>query len=51
MLVAMAYHITGNMIHELVGVFLFGLFMVHNILNGGIKRFLGESTRYNKFLA
>lgn len=33
MLVAMAYHITGNMIHELVGVFLFVLFMVHNILN------------------
>ncbi|KRE38149.1 DUF4405 domain-containing protein [Paenibacillus sp. Soil522] len=33
MLVAMAYHITGNMIHELVGVFLFVLFIVHNILN------------------
>lgn len=33
MLVAMAYPITGNMIHELVGVFLFVLFMVHNILN------------------
>ncbi|WP_224752363.1 DUF4405 domain-containing protein [Metabacillus arenae] len=33
MLVAMAYHITGNTIHELIGVCLFGLFIVHNILN------------------
>ncbi|KRF09887.1 DUF4405 domain-containing protein [Paenibacillus sp. Soil787] len=33
MLVAMAYPITGNMIHELVGIFLFVLFMVHNFLN------------------
>lgn len=33
MLVAMAYSITGNRIHELLGVFLFVLFIVHNILN------------------
>ncbi|MFY0758048.1 DUF4405 domain-containing protein [Metabacillus dongyingensis] len=33
MLVAMAYHITGNTIHELVGVSLFLLFIAHNILN------------------
>lgn len=33
MLVAMAYQITGNTIHELVGVLLFSLFIVHNILN------------------
>ncbi|MGG3916024.1 DUF4405 domain-containing protein [Rossellomorea vietnamensis] len=33
MLVAMAYRITGNTIHEVVGVFLFVLFIVHNILN------------------
>jgi hypothetical protein len=33
MLVAMAYPITGNMVHELVGVVLFVLFMVHNFLN------------------
>jgi hypothetical protein len=33
MLVAMAYHITGNTIHEVVGVCLFLLFIVHNILN------------------
>jgi hypothetical protein len=33
MLVAMGYHITGNAIHELVGVFLLVLFLVHNILN------------------
>lgn len=33
MLVAMAYHITGNAIHELVGVFLLVLFLLHNILN------------------
>jgi hypothetical protein len=33
MLVAMAYRITGNTIHEVVGVFLFLLFVVHNILN------------------
>jgi hypothetical protein len=33
MLVAMAYHITGNAIHELVGVFLLVLFLVHNMLN------------------
>jgi hypothetical protein len=33
MLIAMAYHITGNTIHELVGVILFLLFIAHNILN------------------
>jgi hypothetical protein len=33
MVVAMAYYITGNTIHELVGVILFVLFIVHNILN------------------
>jgi hypothetical protein len=33
MVVAMAYHVTGNTIHELVGVVLFVLFIVHNILN------------------
>jgi hypothetical protein len=33
MLVAMAYYITGNTIHELVGVLLFLLFITHNILN------------------
>jgi hypothetical protein len=33
LLVAMAYHITGNAIHELVGVVLIILFMAHNILN------------------
>ena len=33
MLVVMAYHVTGNTIHELVGVVLFILFIVHNILN------------------
>jgi hypothetical protein len=33
MLVAMAYQITGNTIHEMVGVILFFLFIAHNILN------------------
>lgn len=33
MLVVMAYQITGNTIHELVGVILFVLFIAHNILN------------------
>ncbi|MCS0673486.1 DUF4405 domain-containing protein [Cytobacillus firmus] len=33
MLVAMAYQITGNTIHEVVGVILFFLFISHNILN------------------
>jgi hypothetical protein len=33
MLVAMAYHITGNAIHELIGVSLLVLFLVHNIMN------------------
>jgi hypothetical protein len=33
MLVAMAYQITGNTIHELVGVVLLLLFIAHNILN------------------
>ncbi|MFE5429614.1 DUF4405 domain-containing protein [Peribacillus simplex] len=33
MLVAMAYQITGNTIHELIGVILFLLFIAHNILN------------------
>lgn len=33
LLVAMANHITGNIIHELVGVILFLLFIAHNTLN------------------
>lgn len=33
MLVAMAYHITGNAVHEWVGVPLFVLFIGHNVLN------------------
>ncbi|MEH7306901.1 DUF4405 domain-containing protein [Neobacillus drentensis] len=33
MLVAMAYQITGNTIHEMVGVILLLLFIAHNILN------------------
>lgn len=33
MLVAMAYQITGNTIHELVGALLCLLFITHNILN------------------
>jgi hypothetical protein len=33
MLVAMAYQITGNTIHELVGVILFLMFIAHNFLN------------------
>lgn len=33
MLIAMAYYITGNTIHETVGVVLLVLFIVHNILN------------------
>jgi len=33
MFIAMAYHITGNTIHELVGVTLVLLFIIHNILN------------------
>lgn len=33
MIVAMAYYTTGNTVHELVGILLIGLFIVHNILN------------------
>lgn len=33
MLVAMAYQITGNAVHEWVGISLLGLFIVHNRLN------------------
>nr|WP_309101798.1 DUF4405 domain-containing protein [Fredinandcohnia onubensis] len=33
MLIAMAYYITGNMIHEVVGVVVLLLFVVHNFLN------------------
>jgi len=33
MLVVMAYHLTGILVHEVVGVTLLGLFIVHNILN------------------
>lgn len=33
MLAAMAYNLTGNTIHELLGVSLLALFIVHNILN------------------
>lgn len=32
-LIAMAYYITGNMIHEVVGVVVLVLFIVHNFLN------------------
>jgi hypothetical protein len=34
MLIAMAYYITGNTIHEIVGVVVLILFIVHNLLNG-----------------
>ncbi|MEH7416557.1 DUF4405 domain-containing protein [Neobacillus drentensis] len=34
MLIAMAYYITGNTIHELVGVVVLLLFILHNLLNG-----------------
>ncbi|MDQ0970271.1 hypothetical protein QFZ31_000149 [Neobacillus niacini] len=33
MLIAMAYYITGNMVHEVVGVVVLFLFIVHNFLN------------------
>src|SRR3954453_22290993 len=33
MLIAMAYYITGNMVHEVVGVVVLMLFIVHNFLN------------------
>lgn len=33
MLAAMAYNLTGNTIHELLGVSFFMLFIVHNVLN------------------
>lgn len=33
MVVAMAYQITGNMIHEVVGISLLGLFILHNFFN------------------
>jgi hypothetical protein len=33
MLIAMAYYITGNMVHEVVGVVVLLLFIVHNFLN------------------
>ena len=32
-LVAMAYEITGNAIHEMIGILLFALFIVHNSIN------------------
>lgn len=31
--IMMAYHMTGNTVHELLGIFLFALFIIHNILN------------------
>ncbi|WP_233426204.1 DUF4405 domain-containing protein [Paenibacillus massiliensis] len=33
MVVEMAYHFTGNMFHEIFGVSIFILFIIHNILN------------------
>ncbi|WP_025773922.1 DUF4405 domain-containing protein [Neomoorella thermoacetica] len=33
MLVAMAYQMTGNLVHELIGVTMFVLLFVHNLLN------------------
>lgn len=33
MLVAMAYYITGNTVHEVIGIIVLVLFIVHNVLN------------------
>lgn len=33
MLLAMAYQLTGNFLHEIIGVTLFVLFFLHNMLN------------------
>jgi hypothetical protein len=33
MLIAMAYYITGNIVHEVVGIVVLLLFIVHNFLN------------------
>ncbi|MCC5465127.1 DUF4405 domain-containing protein [Pelosinus baikalensis] len=46
MLVLMACRLTGNTIHELLGVSLFILFIVHNILNWGWYKTLLKG-RYN----
>lgn len=32
-LIMMGYHITGNNVHEVLGVIIFTLFIIHNILN------------------
>lgn len=32
-MIQMAYHITGNALHEWLGMLLFGLFMLHHLLN------------------
>lgn len=32
-IILMGYHITGNKIHEILGVMAFTLFIIHNILN------------------
>jgi hypothetical protein len=50
MLIAMAYYITGNLVHEVVGVVVLLLFIVHNILNRRWYRaILRESTIYGGF--
>lgn len=45
-LVAMASHLTGTTIHELLGITLFILFVIHNILNWGWYKSLLKG-RYN----
>lgn len=32
-IVAMVYHVTGNLVHEVVGMVLMLLFIMHNVLN------------------
>lgn len=48
MLVQMAYHLTGNTLHEILGVLLFLLFTVHHVLNIGWYRSLFRG-RYTPF--
>jgi len=51
-LVLMAYHVTGNLLHEWLGVILFALFILHHILNTNWYKslFKGKYTALRLFM-
>ena len=48
LMLAFAYYLTGNLIHELTGTFVLILFMAHSIINGDwYKRIFKKNVVFN----